>query len=124
MFVEKETRYPDFSESSAHLPIAVLLEEDDLKGLSADSVAPFLENIPALVTRLLSRAEMMSNPKAIDAVKAEAKGLDEGTWDPNTVVEKAEVIGRALKAGDKIHLRDLMSICSEKLVNSPLSLES
>ena len=122
MFVEKETRCPD---SSAHLPIAVLLEEDDLKGLSADSVAPFLENIPALVTRLLSRAEMMSNPKAIDAVKAEAKGLEcEGTCDLNTVVEKAEVIGRALKAGDKIHLRDLMSICSEKLVNSPLSLES
>ena len=39
------------------------------------------QEVLAMVTKLLSRAEMLSNPKALEAVKAEADGLIKaGTW--------------------------------------------
>ena len=69
----------------------------------------------AAVTRLLSRQEAMSNPAAKAKIREEAEGLiDKGTWDLSTVTERAELIAGAKKAGIKIHLGQLMSICSEK----------
>ena len=39
----------------------------------------------AAVTRLLSRPEMMGNPRAKEAIRKEAEGLvEKGTWDLNT----------------------------------------
>ena len=112
---EHDFRFPEYLSAAKDEPIAILLEEDDVKRLSADSVAPLLEHIPALVTRLLSRAEMMSSEKALEAVRAEAAGLEEEhTWNLSTVIEKAELVAKALKSGEKIHLGELMSICSEK----------
>ena len=102
--------FPDHECHQLDSPLALLLEADDIKGLSADLVAPVLEQIPAMATRLLSRAEMLSSPKAIDAVRAEAAGLEsEGTWDLSTVIEKADLVARASKTGEKIHLGELMS---------------
>ena len=41
----------------------------------------------AAVTKLLERSEMYSNPKAVDAVRAEGKALVEaGTWNESTVI--------------------------------------
>jgi hypothetical protein len=38
--------------------------------------------VPAFVTRLLDRKEMLSNPKALEKVREEARGLEgAGTWD-------------------------------------------
>ena len=52
---------------------------------------------------------------ALAAVRAEADGLEaEQTWDLSTVVEKADLVATPLKTGEKIHLGELMSICSEK----------
>ena len=67
----------------------------------------------AAVTRLLSRQEALSNPAAKAKIREEAEGLtDKGTWDLSTVTERAELIAGAKKAGIKIHLGQLMSICS------------
>ena len=57
----------------------------------------------------------MSNPKARAAVRSEAEGLEsKNTWDISTVTEKDELIRCAKKDGVKIHIGQLMSICSEK----------
>ena len=69
----------------------------------------------AAVTRLLSRQEAMANPKARQAIREEADGLvDKGTWDLSTVTERCDQIANAKAKGIKIHLGQLMSICSEK----------
>ena len=69
----------------------------------------------AAVTRLLSRQETMANPKAKEAVRKEAQGLvDKGTWDLSTVIERSDLTAGAKKKGIKIHMGQLMSICSEK----------
>ena len=65
----------------------------------------------AAVTRLLSRSEMLNNPTAREAVKAEAQGLAEkGTWDLSTVTEREDLVNDAKRSGVKIHLGQLMSI--------------
>ena len=44
------------------------------------------ERVPAMVTRLLDRKVMLSKPKALEAVKKEANGLESGgTWSNDTV---------------------------------------
>eukprot|EP00435_Cladocopium_sp_Y103_P033751 s1762_g8.t1 len=54
--------------------------------------------VQAMVTKLLSRAEMLSNPKALEAIRAEAEGLVKaGTWDLGSVREKEEVLNSELK---------------------------
>ena len=68
-----------------------------------------------MVTRLLDRAETLSNPKALEAIRKEAKGLlSKGTWDLRTVMEKSELIKAAKRAGNRLHIGSLMTICSEK----------
>ena len=69
----------------------------------------------AAVTRLLSRQEAMSNPAAKAKIREEAEGLvAKNTWDLSTVTEREKLIADAKKGGVKIHLGQLMSICSEK----------
>ena len=49
----------------------------------------------AAVTRLLSHQEAMANPKAKEAIRAEADGLvDKGTWDLSTITERCDLIAR------------------------------
>ena len=74
----------------------------------------------AAVTKLLERSEMYSNPKAVDAVRAEGKALVEaGTWNESTVIEKADLIRKAKETHEQIHLGELMSIASIKFYELP-----
>merc|ERR1711973_828844 len=71
--------------------------------------------VPAMVTQLLSRQEMLKDPDALAAVRKEADGLlSKGTWDLSTVRELTELKEDAKRTGKPIHLGSLMSICSIK----------
>ena len=68
-----------------------------------------------MVTKLLSRAEMLSNPLALEAVKVEADGLIKaGTWSLDSVSEKEEVRAEAKRTGVSVHFGQLMTIASIK----------
>ena len=78
---------------------------------------------PALVTKLLSRAEMHSDPSALEAVRSEALGLLKlKTWDESSVIEKDELTSQARRDGREIHVGDLMSICSIKFYECDKSM--
>ena len=73
------------------------------------------ETVPLAVTKLLERSEVYSHPGALDAVKLEGQELlKAGTWLLDTVIEKDALVAQARRKGEKIHLGDLMSICSVK----------
>ena len=75
---------------------------------------------PMMVTKLLDRKEMFQHPDAIKAVREEAEGLLKlNTWDESTVIEKDELNEKARKDGRKIHVGNLMSICSIKFYECP-----
>ena len=79
-----------------------------------DPKAPTPE-IKAMVTKLLSRAEMLSNPKALEAIRAEADGLVKaGTWDLGSVREKEDVRKEAKASGVSVHFGQLITIASIK----------
>ena len=60
-----------------------------------------------MVTKLLSRAEMLSNPLALEAVKVEADGLIKaGTWSLDSVSEKEEVRAEAKRTGVSLSTSD------------------
>ena len=78
--------------------VAELLDPDHLLAAALQVVGPHTRSneIRAMVTKLFSRAEMLSNPKALEAVKAEADGLIKaGTWSLDSVREKEEVRAEA-----------------------------
>ena len=57
-------------------------------------------DITAMVTKLLSRSEMLASPEALSAVRKEAEGLENaGTWDLKSVREHADVRSEAKKTG-------------------------
>jgi hypothetical protein len=73
------------------------------------------DEVPAAVTHLLERKEMMADPKAVEAVGAEGHALVQaGTWLENTVCECEDLLKWAKETGEDIHLGDLMAICSIK----------
>ena len=79
-----------------------------------ESNEPSLE-VQAMVTKLLSRAEMLSNPQALEAVKAEADGpIKAGTWSLDSVREKEDVRAEAKRTGVSVHFGQLMTIASIK----------
>jgi len=87
----------------------------DLEAFDLEIDAGEDAQVLAAVTRLLSRSETLSNPRAREAVKKEADGLAaKGTWDLSTVIERQDLITQNKKSGIRIHLGQLMSICSEK----------
>ena len=95
--------------------IGMVIETDDQHfGATSDSDGlDFL--VPAAVTTLLSRHEMLANPDAIKAVKKEADGLaSKNTWDLLSVKEAETIKQEARKSGRKVHLGSLMTICSVK----------
>ena len=68
-----------------------------------------------MVTRLLDRKEMISDPEARKAVKAEGAALiEEGTWLEDTIINRDDPIAWARKNNKKIHMGDLLAICSIK----------
>ena len=77
----------------------------------------FDEMFPAAVTRQLPRAEVLSRPDALQAIRKEFDGIASmGAWDWNSVDEEANVKKRAIENNETIHLADLLAICSEKHV--------
>ena len=91
----------------------------DVNTLLADSLKiEHLEpdsDINAMVTKLLSRSEMLASPEALSAVRKEAEGLENaGTWDLKSVREHADVRSEAKKTGISVHFGQLMTIASIK----------
>ena len=80
---------------------------DDLPGLVA--------SLFGMVTRQLSRSEVLSRPDALEAIRKEFQGIgDMGTWNLDTVREEGRVRAEALREGIVIHIGDLLAICSER----------
>ena len=126
--VHRETDVPvgDFGLSPNHMPAYPdIWDESSSSGVPV-SFCPGSEAtsesfpVTAAVTKLLDRKEMHSDPKAIAAVKAEAQGLlHEETWLPSTVIEKSDLIAWARKNMKKIHIGDLLLLCSIKFFEMP-----
>ena len=75
----------------------------DVENLIAHSLGQGKEEknpeITATVTRLLSRAEMLASPEALEAVRLEATGLEKaGFWDLNSVREYDQVAAEARRS--------------------------
>ena len=104
-------------------PFVQCLDVDATSRASLDSLAQAAKSeglTYAAVTKLLERSEMYSNPKAVDAVRAEGQALVEaGTWNESTVIEKSELIAKAKSNHEQIHLCELMSIASIKFYELP-----
>ena len=83
-----------------------------------DGVAELADDaVPGMVTRQLPRAEVLSRPDALDAIRKEFDGISQmGTWDLKSVQEEEEVRRIAISENETIHLADLLAICSEKHV--------
>ena len=47
----------------------------EIEGIAAPSASP---EVQAMVTKLLSRTEMLASPEALQAVREEAAGLEQG----------------------------------------------
>ena len=85
-----------------------MLEEAlDFDGMMAQAYGPTPEKrkpeVSAMVTKLLSRADMLSSPEAIEAIKKEAGGLQKsGAWDLSSVRGQAEVASEARHKGASV----------------------
>jgi len=93
------------------------IKSESLEGVEGNSGASVSElpTIPTLVTKLLDRKEMLHDIRAREAIKYEGQALlDKGTWLTETVMEKEDLLAWAQKTGNKIHLGDVMTICSIK----------
>lgn len=67
------------------------------------------------VTKLLDRKEQWKDPRAQQAIWAESQALlAEGTWLPETMIDKDDLIAQSRKSGKKIHMGNLLTICSIK----------
>ena len=68
--------------------------------------------------KLLNRKQW--DKDAYQAVRDEANALlEESTWLQDTVIERDELIQKARSEGRRIHLGELMSICSIKHWETP-----
>ncbi|CAE7028491.1 GIP [Symbiodinium sp. CCMP2592] len=127
---EKEQELKHVSALSGYEDLAAVIESDqeasklveevvDLSALMCavhgiPKEAPSKE-VSAMVTKLLSRAEMLSSPEALKAVKQEADGLRAvPVWDETNPQEYASVQAQARRTGTKVHFGKLMSIASIK----------
>jgi len=73
------------------------------------------ETVPAMVTRLLHRKEMLASEAALKAVRKEADGLLAGnTWVLDAVQELQDLKHHSQKTGEKVIIGQLMTLCSEK----------
>ena len=68
-----------------------------------------------MVTRPVTRKEMMNNPKAVEAFMKEWKGLwDQEVFDFSTTREYDDVVAEAKKKGEKIHMARVHGLIYEK----------
>ena len=100
------------SDDTAHAMVSELL---DLEALLGNSISSNPQEVKAMVTKLLSRTEMLNDPRALKAIREEADGLEKaGTWDLESVREHQEVKDEARKSGVSVHFGQLMTIASIK----------
>ena len=105
---QQEHRHHDFV-PSPFVPSSTL----EPTGVSLEQLQRHI--VPAAVTKLLDRREMMSNERALEAVRAEFDALVKaGTWDMHSVREKDAIAHEARSNGSKVHLAQIMPICSIK----------
>lgn len=65
--------------------------------------------------RLLSRKEIKEDPKAGEAIKKAAQEVRQiNVWDDSSVCEVDDLRQKALAAGQKIHIAEVMEIGSIK----------
>ena len=84
----------------------------EISDLPKDPASP---EVTAMVAKLLSRAEMLSSPEALAAVRAEADGLRSvPTWDEDNPHEFQDVQNESRKSGVKVHFGRVMTIASIK----------
>ena len=130
---EREQQLKHISPLSGLEDIGVAVESDekchgiveqvlDVENLIAHSLGQGEEEkdpeITAMVTRLLSRAEMLASPEALEAVRLEATGLEKaGVWDLNSVREYDQVAAEARRSSVKVHFGQLMSLASVNSLN-------
>jgi hypothetical protein len=114
--VQEQTEHRDRSHNSVDFMDVPSLQPEGIM-FDAAGLAP---NVAAMVTRLLSRQEMLNNPKAVQAVRKEAEGLQSvETWDLSSVTEKQQVVLQARQSSTKILLGELMTLCSVKFDEMP-----
>ena len=69
----------------------------------------------AMVTRPVTRKEMLNNPKAMEAFMKEWKGLwDQEVFDFTTTREYDDVVAEAKKKGEKVHMARVHGLIYEK----------
>ena len=79
----------------------------------------------ATIHKLLTRDEMRNDPKAIEAIIEEGRGVRaKDVWLDNTVMEKSDRIAKAKREGKTIHIADIMPIASIKHPGNLLSEEN
>jgi hypothetical protein len=101
----------DFADIPSRTPVGFLLPGSALGAVALCSP----DAIPAHVTKLLSRKEMLADPKAIAALHNEAGGLiQSGTWDNSSVRSKQAIIEECKATNTSAHFGQLMTICSIK----------
>ena len=84
----------------------------EIEGLPRDPSSP---EVMAMVTKLLSRADMLAPPEALAAAPAEADGLRSvSMWDEVHPREFEDVRSESRKSGIKVHFGKLMTIASIK----------
>ena len=67
---------------------------------------------------------MLSDPRALEAIRAEADGLVRaGTWDLASVREKDEIRKEAKESGVSVHFGQLMTIASIKFAELATHLQ-
>jgi hypothetical protein len=67
------------------------------------------------IHKLLTREEMRADPKAIQAIKEEGKGVREKfVWDDDSVMEKSDRLALARRENKVIHVAEVMPIASIK----------
>lgn len=116
---EKEQALKHVSPLSGFEELSLAVESDHeallAEALQLEYKAKSTEEVHAMVTKLLSKAEMLSDPEALAAVRAEADGLVKaGTWDLSSVREKEDVRAEAKRDGVSVHFGQLMTIASIK----------
>ena len=137
---EHEVIVPDFGMSPNHMPDYPVMWDATLEApptvpitptcsFSNDlgvtphgspGLDPYITDAFAAVTKVMERREWKGDAKALEAIRAEAAGLlSEGTWLLDTVIEKSDLEDWARAAGKKVHIGDLLLLCSIKFWEMP-----
>lgn len=77
----------------------------------------------AMVTKLLDYKRTRTDPLAKEALRKEGRALaDMGTWDESTVQVLEDLLKEVQKTGERIHIGQLLGICSIKYWEMPAAL--